>query len=68
MKLHEVRSIAKRKGINPARMGKADVIRAIQRSEGNFDCYGTAVGGSCDQAGCAWMKDCLAESAGRREM
>jgi hypothetical protein len=59
MKIQELRVIAKEKGIGTAKMTKADMIRAIQRAEGNFDCFGKAKDGSCDQAGCAWMEDCL---------
>ena len=40
----------------------AEVIRAIQRAEGNFDCYGTAVEGECDQEECLWREDCFNES------
>ncbi len=63
MNIQGIRAIAKKKGVNSARLKKADLIRAIQKSEGNFDCFGTAAAGFCDQAGCAWMSDCLKESA-----
>ncbi len=59
MKLQELRVIAKEKGISASKMTKPDMIRAIQRSEGNFDCFGYAHDGYCDQAGCIWMEDCL---------
>ncbi|MEW6327507.1 MAG: hypothetical protein AB1487_07940 [Thermodesulfobacteriota bacterium] len=36
----------------------ADAIRAIQRAEGNFDCFGTAIV-YCDQADCCWRFACL---------
>ncbi len=36
----------------------ADLVRAVQRAEGNFDCFGTAVEG-CDQDGCCWRAVCL---------
>jgi hypothetical protein len=66
MKTQEIRAIAKQKGVNSARMKKADLIRSIQRAEGNFDCFGTPAGGGCDQSACAWREDCLAGvSAGR---
>ncbi len=63
MKIQQIRTIAKRKGINPGTMKKTDLVRAIQRAEGNFDCFGTASGGYCDQTKCAWLADCLLESA-----
>ena len=62
MKLQEIKSIAKGKGVNPAHMKKAELIRAIQRAEGNFDCYGTAKSRQCDQINCFWREDCLRES------
>ena len=63
MKIQDVRAIAKKLGVNSARQKKADLIRAIQKAEGNFDCYGTAAAGFCDQLACAWRPDCLKESA-----
>lgn len=43
----------------------AEVIRSIQRAEGNFDCYASACSGECDQAACSWRSDCLPESRRR---
>jgi len=40
-------------------MKKENIIRAIQRAEGNFECFGTAVSGNCDQMNCLWREDCL---------
>ena len=63
MELKEIRSIARKRGIPYAGMVKEDLIRAIQRAEGNFDCYGTATEEECDQEGCLWREDCFAASA-----
>jgi len=63
MKMQEIRTIARSKGVNPGRMGKADLIRAIQLAEGNFDCFGTAVDEDCDQESCLWREDCFFESS-----
>ena len=62
MRIQDIRSIAKKKGVSSARLKKSDLIRAIQKAEGNFDCFGTAAAGFCDQADCAWQADCLKES------
>jgi len=35
-----------------------NLIRSIQRAEGNPDCFGRA-GGHCDQLGCAWRPHCI---------
>jgi hypothetical protein len=59
MKLQEIKTIARAKGIKTVNMKKPELIRAIQRSEGNFDCYGSATSGFCDQSNCLWRKDCL---------
>jgi hypothetical protein len=62
MEMKDVRSIARKRGIPFAGMGKEDLIRSIQLAEGNFDCYGTATEEECDQEGCLWLEDCFAAS------
>ena len=37
---------------------KSEVIKAIQRKEGNYDCFGTAMV-CCDQEKCLFKEDCL---------
>jgi len=59
MNLKDVKEIAKQKGINAGKMKKEDIIRSIQRAEGNFDCFGTTVSGDCSQDDCLWRADCL---------
>ena len=59
MVLHEVKNKALDLGIKPKKLRKADLIRLIQKTEGNFDCYGTAVTGYCDRYDCAFRDDCL---------
>ena len=55
----KVKEIAKLKGINSHKMKKAEIIKNIQRTEGNFDCFGTATAGYCDQNVCLWITECL---------
>ncbi len=62
MHINEVRKIAKNFGVNSLKMKKSELIKAIQKAEGNFDCYGTTKDGFCDQQSCLWYQDCLAES------
>ena len=62
MKMHEIRAIAKKMGINSFGKSKVELVRDIQRNEGNFDCYGTAVDEVCDQASCLWRDDCFVAS------
>jgi len=60
MNMQEIRSIAKQHGVKAARLTKIKLIQAIQRDEGNFDCFATARDGYCDQDGCLWRADCFA--------
>ena len=60
MKMQEIRSIAKEHGVKSGRLSKLNLIHAIQRDEGNFDCFATASEGYCDQDGCLWRSDCFA--------
>jgi hypothetical protein len=39
-----------------------NLIRSIQRAEGNPDCFGKAKG-DCDQPACSWRRYCLQEEA-----
>lgn len=63
MKLQEIRSIAKQQHINSGGLSKNELVREIQRQEGNFDCFGTACGGECDQGECLWREDCFDAAA-----
>jgi hypothetical protein len=59
MTLKQVKAVAKTKGIKVGNMKKENIIRTIQKTEGNFECFGTPINGECDQAGCIWRQDCL---------
>ena len=60
MKVEEIRTIARERGIKPGKLPKAQLVRRIQLSEGNFDCFATAREGVCDQLQCLWRRDCFA--------
>jgi hypothetical protein len=60
MTLKQIKEIAKEKGVKAGNMKKENIIRSIQRAEGNFDCFGSASSGYCDQTNCLWRDDCLA--------
>jgi len=66
MKVQQIRKIARAMGIKPYSLKKAELIRTIQRAEGNFDCFGTAVCGFCDQTECLWRDDCISTSKVQR--
>ena len=59
MNMQEVREVAKNFGIKTSRMSKAELIKSIQLSEGNFGCFSSAVNGECDQIACIWRDDCF---------
>lgn len=62
MEMEEVRAIARKRGVEPGLMEKTGLIRAIQRAEGNLECYGTATEIECEQEDCLWREDCFFES------
>ena len=62
MKLQDIRTIARHLHIKSNGQSKTDLIRTIQLQEGNFDCYGSASSGECDQSGCTWRDDCFASA------
>ena len=57
MTVKEIKIIAKKMGIQPGKMKKADLIRTIQVTEGNTPCFKTGVT-DCDQESCCWRSDC----------
>jgi len=62
MKMQEVRERAKSLRLKKTfGLSKAELIRQIQRAEGNFDCFGTAKD-YCDQFQCCFREDCLRPS------
>ena len=59
MNLKDIKGIALKQGVKAGKMKKDEIIRAIQRAEGNFDCFGTVVSSQCLQSECLWREDCL---------
>lgn len=62
MKLQEVKEIAKSHHLKLAGLSKSDLIRNIQRAEGNADCFAGPASSNCDQQQCLWRQDCLAKA------
>ena len=59
MKIREIREIAKRKGVTGGnKIKKTELIRAIQKAEGNDPCFSTKPLDQCDQVNCLWREDC----------
>ena len=59
MKFNEIRKMAKEMQINTYRMKKTDIIRTIQKTENNIECYGTERINNCNEEICLWRDDCL---------
>lgn len=45
-----------------AMLARVEAVRLQQRGEGNFDCFGRAAEGYCDQGSCAFHAECLSVS------
>jgi len=59
MNVRNIKEIAKAKGVKVGNMKKENIIKSIQRAEGNFDCFGTALLRECSQVDCLWRTDCI---------
>ena len=58
MKMTQVKEIAKDRRVKPGRLNKEGLIRAIQQSEGNPQCYNSGLAVSCGEQDCLWREDC----------
>ena len=59
MRISDIEKKAKQMGIkNTWKYSRTDLVREVQRKEGNSDCFGKAKG-SCAQMACCWRTDCL---------
>lgn len=58
MKVQQIREMAQSIGIRPGRTKKSDLIRAIQRKEGNPVCFDSGSSTLCGQCSCLWLEDC----------
>ncbi|MBM4018026.1 MAG: SAP domain-containing protein [Planctomycetes bacterium] len=58
MKMPEVRTIARKKGVNAFGKTKEALIREIQKAEQFRDCFNRGESASCGQRHCSWRSDC----------
>jgi len=56
--LKDVRAIAEKMGVDAGNLNKTELVRKIQRAEGNKDCYMSAQVLNCEQTNCLWRDDC----------
>lgn len=54
----EIKEIAKKMDIATGKLKKTDLIRTIQQTEGNSQCFDTGHASHCGQSNCLWMGDC----------
>jgi len=59
MKVADIKVRARKMGIQPGKMNKRDLIRAIQAAENNIVCFATERVDSCEEHACLWRPDCL---------
>jgi len=60
MNMQEIRVLAKDFGLKTSGIKKIELIKTIQLTEGNFDCFASAKNAECDQMKCVWRDDCFA--------
>ena len=58
MKVEQVRTIAAQRGIKAGKTKKGELIRSIQKTEGNEECFDTGKSQQCGQEECLWREDC----------
>ncbi|MFA6349362.1 MAG: hypothetical protein WCY12_00340 [Candidatus Omnitrophota bacterium] len=64
MRLLDIEKKARAMGIkNTCLFSKGQLIRLIQKQEGNNACFGTLGRKSCPQMGCCWRPDCVTTRA-----
>ena len=59
MKIQDIREIEKKNGVRVRKLNKIELIRAIQKAEGNSDCFATPYVRECNQMNCLWREDCM---------
>jgi len=58
MKLEEIKSIAQLYSIRVNKMKKSELVRSIQRAEGNEQCFEAGKSELCGQDACRWREIC----------
>lgn len=65
MNLSDIRERSRELGLSEtAKLKKAELIRTIQRAEGNPDCFGAPWRFDCQLLACCWRQDCLTKNPG----
>ena len=59
MKMEQIKSHARKIGIETYKVKKNELILTIQKAENNIACYGSQRVLICQEYGCLWRDDCL---------
>ncbi len=65
--MKEIRELARDLGLKTGRISKIELVRAIQRQQGHFDCFATAYDEACDQLQCLWREECFVQAKSCRQ-
>ena len=58
MTIRQLKEIAKTRGLIIRNMKEENIIRILQRAEGNAECFRNAKGEACNQHICLWRSMC----------
>lgn len=58
MTFAQIKQIASEHGIRVVGVKKTDIVRAIQRQEGNDACFSSGKASKCGQQNCLWLSAC----------
>jgi len=58
MKVEDIKEIARQHGIKTGKMKKNELIKTIQNTEGNEECFASGKAMECGQGNCLWREDC----------
>jgi len=58
MTLKDIQTLARERGLRPARLAKTELVRSLQQQEYCTPCYQTGTAETCGQDGCMWRSDC----------
>ncbi|MDX2506445.1 MAG: SAP domain-containing protein [Gammaproteobacteria bacterium] len=58
MIVKEIQSIARSMGLKTAKLNKTQLVRLIQKTEANDECFATPTVLTCGQDDCIWRVDC----------
>jgi len=58
MTFMEIKQIASERGVKVGGVKKTDIVRTIQKQEGNVPCFATGKVEECGQHNCLWISAC----------